>query len=135
MACLGVFDPGALLLFPLGGPGTAGVYLAQSAADAETDRAAGLDNLGARLGARRTAMLAAALVGGTVVLAVLVAWFAPALAVDPRAVAMWAVPSGALVITGATLAARGSDQAIRRCFVPLALALAVIGFGWVRAGR
>ncbi len=133
MACLGEVDMRAWLLFPLGVPGTAGVYLAQSAADADTDRAAGLDNIGARLGPRRTALLATGLVGATILAALGAAWLTPVAGASLATLAPWSILAMLLVVSAAALAARGSDAAIRRCFVPLALALAVVGFGWAQA--
>jgi 4-hydroxybenzoate polyprenyltransferase/geranylgeranylglycerol-phosphate geranylgeranyltransferase len=53
-------EPALLLLYPLGAPMVLAVHLAQSLPDAESDRAAGVGSLVARLGARRTLLSLAA---------------------------------------------------------------------------
>jgi 4-hydroxybenzoate polyprenyltransferase len=132
-ACVSGFDPRALLLYPLGVPGTAAVYLAQSASDAASDRAAGLENPGSRLGQRRTLRLAWLLALLTPALGLAVAVALPSLGADPRRMAVAAMLSWAVVLAGAGLLARRPAAGTRALFGLLAVALVIAGFGWMAA--
>ena len=132
-ACLRGFDPRLLLLYPLGAAATVGVYLAQSAPDARSDRAAGIANPVARLGETNAVLLACGLTVTAPALAVMAGGLIPALGADRFTLSWTAAVSLALAAVALAVYASRPALGLRTCFPLLALSLLVTALGWTLA--
>lgn len=121
-------DARLLLLYPLGALMALAVHLAQSLPDAESDRAAGMGGLAARLGRGR---------------AFLLAWGAAAAAAGEVALAGWLLSprplpalAASLVVLAGLIAViplrRGAPAALdRHLFKLMTVSAVILGAGWV----
>jgi len=127
------FEPGLLLLYPLGAPAVVAVHLAQTLPDVAADRAAGLRNPTSLLGERRAilACWTTALLTPALALAFLAA--APDLAHQPAAARLAAGLALALVLLDAALYARRPPLGLLACFPCVASGTVAVGLGWVLA--
>jgi 4-hydroxybenzoate polyprenyltransferase len=121
---LDVFDAELLALYPLGAAASLAVYLAQSAPDAEADRASGLFTLATRLGERGSLALAWLLL--------LASCLAMATVGRDAALAIAAALAGAvLVAANVTVFLLEARRGLMLAFPCVAGASALLGLAWV----
>jgi len=126
----GRFPPVLWWAWPIGFLGAFAVHLADALPDVETDRATGVRGLPARLGVRRSALLAAAAYVAAVALAV-----ASGLAAGSR-VPVLAGGGAALALgAAAALAGRGQPDHRRRAYLLLLAGILALAVGWAAGVR
>lgn len=129
---LGRFEPGLLLLYPLGAPAVVAVHLAQAVPDTAGDRAAGIRNLASLLGERR-ALAACWLAALTTVVLAAAAGGIPGLVGRPGVLAVAVAVATGLVLLDVGLYAGRRRVGVMACFPCVAGATVVLGIGWVVA--
>jgi len=124
------FEPALLMLYPLGACATLAVHVAQSVPDVAADRAAGVRNLSAALGEKRSLVLCWAAILLSAGLAVVAA---PAMLPVTWPVRVGALASLVLVVADALLYRLRPRLGLMAAFPVVAGSAAILGVAWVLA--